>query len=185
MRGIVAGVAGRYARALFELAEEAKATDAIRKDADALKTAIDGSDDLKRALSDPSIARDALGAAMAKLAEQLKLQPLTAKFLGLMASKRRLPELQRALAGFEALVADARGEATARVMSATDLTEAQMKDLGKALSKIAGGKKVHMMTEVDPDLIGGLVVQLGSTMIDASIRSKLASVQQAMKEAGQ
>ena len=184
MRGIVAGVAGRYAKALFELAEESGATDAVRQDAQKVQAAIEASDDLKRALSDPSISREAMGGVVAGLADKIGLQPLTKKFLGLMAQKRRLGELRRALSGFEALVADARGEATAKVVSAAPLSDEQSAELGQALSTMAGGRKVHMNVEVDPDLIGGLVVQLGSKMIDTSIRSKLTSLQQSMKEAG-
>lgn len=185
LRGIVAGVAGRYAKALFELTEQSGATDAVRQDAGAVLGAIDISADLARAIKDPSISREAMGGAVAALADKMGLQPITKKFLGLMAQKRRLAELPRALRGFESLVAEARGEATAYVVSAAPLSDAQSSSLGEALSSMAGGRKVHMRTEVDPDLIGGLVVQLGSKMIDTSIRSKLASLQQSMKEAGQ
>lgn len=184
MRGIVAGVAGRYAKALFELAEEAGETDAARRDAQAVLEAIGVSGDLARALRDPSISREAMGGAMAKLADGVGVGALTKKFLGLMAQKRRLAELPRALRGFESLVAEARGEAAAKVVSAAPLSGEQKASLGEALSQMAGGRKVHMQVEVDPDLIGGLVVQLGSKMIDTSIRSKLASLQQSMKEAG-
>lgn len=184
-RGIVAGVAGRYAKALFDLAQETGATDAVRGDAQSVLGAIDASEDLSRAIKDPSITREAMGGAVAKLADALGVQPITKKFLGLMAQKRRLAELPRALRGFESLVASARGEATAKVVSAAPLSDAQQSQLGAALSKMAGGQQVHMQVEVDPDLIGGLVVQMGSKMIDTSIRSKLSSLQQSMKEAGQ
>ena len=184
-QGIVAGVAGRYAKALFDLAQEAGAVDALRADAQAVLSAIGDSADLSRAINDPSISREGMGAAMAKLADAIGVQPIMKKFLGLMAQKRRLAELPRALRGFESLVAAARGEATAKVVSAAPLSDAQQAKLGEALSKMAGGQQVYMQVEVDPELIGGLVVQLGSKMIDTSIRSKLASLSQSMKEAGQ
>ena len=184
-QGIVAGVAGRYAKALFDLAKEAGATDALRSDAQKVAAAIGNSDDLSAAIKDPSISREAMGAAMAKLADAIGVQPLMKKFLGLMAQKRRMAVLPNALGAFESLVAADRGEATAKVISAAPLSDAQRGQLGEALSKMASNQKVHMQVEVDPDLIGGLVVQLGSKMIDTSIRSKLASLQQSMKEAGQ
>ncbi|MEL6978457.1 MAG: F0F1 ATP synthase subunit delta [Pseudomonadota bacterium] len=183
-QGIIAGVAGRYAKALFDLSLETGATEVVRKDRLALKDALATNADLVRALKDPSISRESMVGVMAQLTKALQLQPLTAKFLGLMAQKRRLPFLERALDGFEALVAEQRGEATAKVVSAAPLTDAQAEELSAGLSKMAGGRKVHMQREVDPELIGGLVVQMGSKMIDASIRSKLARLQQSMKEVG-
>lgn len=179
----VTGAAGRYATALFELARDTSALDAASKEVAAVKAALADSAELSGALSNPSISRDAMKAAMAALGEKMGLSDLMRKFLGLMAANRRLAELPAALSAFETLAAAERGEATATVTAAAPLTDAQAADLQKALAASAG-KTVHMTVDVDPDLIGGLVVQMGSKMIDASTRSKLARLSQAMKEGG-
>lgn len=180
---MVSGVAGRYATALFDLAVETNAVDAIASDVAALKAALGESDALAAALDDPSIARDALGAAMAALAEKLGVTATTQKFLGLMAAKRRLGALGKALDGFETLLAEQRGEQTVAVTAAAALSEDQQSALAAALGA-ASGKKIHMTVDIDPELIGGVVVKMGSKMIDASVRSKLTALQTAMKEAG-
>lgn len=180
---IASGVAGRYATALFGLAEESGSLDAIATDVSRLKDALAASDELVAALDNPSISRDELSGVAASLSLQLGLSETTRKFLGLMASNRRLSALPKAMASFEALLAEKRGEATANVTSATPLTDEQRDALANALAASAG-KKIHMTVDVDPELIGGLVVKMGSKMIDASVRAKLSSLQHAMKEAG-
>ena len=180
---MASGVAGRYATALFDLADEAGSLDAIASDVSKVKEALAASAELVGALDDPSISREALGGVAGSLAKKLGLSDTTTNFLGLMAANRRLSALPKALASFEALLADKRGEATASVIAAAPLSEAQKRALTDALAA-AAGKKIHVTVDVDPDLIGGLVVKMGSKMIDASVRAKLSTLQHAMKEAG-
>lgn len=180
---MVSGVVGRYATALFELAEEAGAVDSVASDAAALKAAFAEAPDFVAALSDPSISRADMGRAVAALADKMGLIDLTRRFLGLVASKRRMGVLPETLDAFQALVAAKRGEAAVEIQSAAPLSDAQKSSLSEALAAKLG-KKIHMVATVDPELIGGLVVKMGSRMIDASIRSKLARLQTAMKEVG-
>ena len=181
--GLVSGVSGRYASALFELAEEGGAFDAIAADVSTVREALETSPELLSALSNPSISRAEMGGVVASLAAQMGLGDVVTKFLGLMAAKRRLGALPNALAGFELLAAEKRGETTVEVVSATALSDMQTSTLSTKLEQ-AMGRKIHIKTDVDPDLIGGLIVKIGSKMIDASVRSKLSALQHAMKEAG-
>lgn len=181
--GITSGVAGRYAAALFELAEEKGASDAVAADLAKFKEALATSDALSSALEDPSIPRDAMVRAMEGVAGALGAGPIVTNFVKLMASKRRLGALPKAIAAFEALLAEKRNEATVEVASAAPLSEAQATALRQAAERFTG-KSVRMHTVVDPDLIGGVVLKIGSRMIDASVRSKLAALQHRMKEVG-
>lgn len=181
--GVATGVAGRYATALFDLAVEKDALDAISADVASLREAIGGAPDLQAALKNPNFSREAVGSAMAAIAERMGLGVLTRNLLGLMAANRRLDVLPQTLRDFDALAADRRGEVSAEVVSAQPLSAAQSSALADALQNIAG-RKVRVTTAVDPELIGGVTVRMGSTLIDASIRSKLARLQQSMKEAG-
>ena len=180
---LVSGVSGRYASALFELAEEGGDFDAIAADVTLIREALEASPELLSAIANPSISRAEMGAVVASLASQIGLGPVATKFLGLMAAKRRLKALPDALSGFEMLAAEKRGEATVEVTSATALSETQTDTLSAKLEQ-AVGRKIHIKTAVDPELIGGLIVKIGSKMIDASVRSKLSALQHAMKEAG-
>lgn len=139
--------------------------------------------DFAEVLGDASVDRASLGRIVDAVAEKLGADALFRNFLGVMAAKRRLGVLPQTLNAFHHLVAEHRGEATAEITSAAPLTETQEEALLQALSE-ASGKSVHMKVEVDPALIGGLVVKLGSKMIDASVRSKLANLQNALKEVG-
>ncbi len=179
----IAGVAGRYASALFELSEEQDAIDDVLADVATLKAALADSADLRAALGDPSISRAELGRAVDALAAQMRLKKLTANLLGLMAANRRLAHLPRTLATFEALAAEKRGETTVEVTSAQPLSDAQRDALASSLATTLG-KSVHIQTTVNPALIGGLIVKIGSRMIDASVASKLTRLQHAMKEVG-
>lgn len=181
--GVATGVAGRYATALFQLAVEQDALDAVSEDVSNLRAAIADSAELRAALRNPSFSREALGAAMAAVAERMGLGATTRNLLGVMAAKRRLSVLPGALEAFDALAAERRGETTADVVAAQPLSAAQTSALADALQSIAG-RKVRLSTSVDPTLIGGLTIRMGSTLIDASVRSKLARLQQSMKEAG-
>lgn len=180
---ISAGIAGRYATAVFELAREAGGLKALEADVEALQAAIDDSADLRALISSPVYSRDEQAGAVAALAKAMKLSGTVASTLGLMASNRRLFVLPQLLAALRAMIADEKGEVTAEVTSAAALTKAQADKLAKTL-KASVGKTVKLNATVDESLIGGLVVKVGSKMIDTSIRSKLASLQNAMKEVG-
>lgn len=180
---ISSGIAARYATALFDLSKEEKTLKALEADADALAAALAASADLKEMIASPVISRDEQAAAIAAIAKKMKLSPLTANTLALMAAKRRLFVLPQLVADLQARIATEKGEVTAEVTSAAALTADQAAKLAATL-KAKVGKEVKLKTAVDEALIGGLVVKLGSTMIDTSIRSKLAALQNAMKEVG-
>ena len=180
---IVSGVAGRYATALFEIATETSAVDAIEGDLNTLSAALGESADLRDVCTSPIYSRDDQGKAMAAVAAAMGLGPIVTNTILLMASKRRLFVLTDVIKGFKALAADARGEITAEVTSAQPLNDAQRDALAAAL-KASVGSDVVLNTTVDESLIGGLVVKVGSRMIDTSVRAKLASLQNAMKEVG-
>lgn len=178
---ISAGIAGRYATAVFELAKEAKGLAALEADVAALAQALKDSADLRQVIASPVVSREDQGRAMAALAAKMGLSPTVANTLALMAANRRLfvlPQLLSALAG---MIAEEKGEVTAEVTAAAELTNAQAEKLAATLKKTVG-KTVKLNTTVDESLIGGLVVKVGSKMIDTSIRSKLASLQNVMKE---
>lgn len=180
---LTSGVAGRYATALFELALENGSLDEVERDLDALKGAIAESDDLADLIRSPLYDRAEQGQAMAAVAGAMELGQTVTNLVGLMASKRRLFALPEVIEMVAALAAEHRGEVTAQVTAARELSEAQVEALK---SKLAGAtdRTVKLDISVDPALIGGLVVKLGSRMIDTSIRSKLAGLQTAMKEVG-
>ncbi len=177
------GIAGRYAQALFELAKDAKALPALEADTDALAAALDTSADLSSMIASPIIGRDEQAGAMAAVAAKMGLSSLTSNTLALMASKRRLFVLPQLVSDLRARIADEKGEMTADVISAATLSAAQSAKLAATL-KASVGKTVKLNTTVDESLIGGLIVKLGSTMIDTSVKAKLASLQNAMKEVG-
>lgn len=177
------GIAARYASALFDLAKEAGAIKALEADADALKAALAVSPDLAAMIASPVISRSEQAAAIAAISAKMGLNALTANTLALMADKRRLFTLPQFLNELSARIADDKGEITAEVTSATALSAAQSKKLAETL-KAKVGKTVKLNATVDESLIGGLIVKLGSTMIDTSVKSKLASLQNAMKEVG-
>lgn len=180
---ISSGIAARYATALFELAKEDKGLKALEADADALGAALAASPDLAAMISSPVISRDEQGAAIAAIAKKMKLSALTTNTLALMAQNRRLFVLPQLVADVLARIAAEKGEVTAEVTSAAALSADQAKKLAATL-KARVGKDVKLKTAVDESLIGGLVVKLGSTMIDTSVKSKLAALQNAMKEVG-
>ena len=181
---ISVGIAGRYAQALFELAKEAKALPALEADADALQAALAASPELAAMIASPVIARDEQARAMAAVAEKMGVSALVANTIALMAGNRRLFVLPQLVANLKARIAVEKGEVTAEVTSATALTADQAKKLAETLKAKVGGKTVKLNTTVDESLIGGLIVKLGSTMIDTSVKAKLAALQNAMKEVG-
>ena len=178
--GITASLQGRYASALYELANENGKVGAVESDLAALDQAIAESADLAALIRNPRISRDAAAKAMAGVAGLLKLSPLTLKFLGVLAENRRLAKLPDIVRAFAAIAAAARGELAAQVTSAHPLSDAQLKALAEKLRQ-REGKEVKLSATVDPEILGGLIVRIGSTQIDSSIRTRLNSLAQAMK----
>jgi len=177
---ITAGLAGRYAVALFDLARESNAIDAVSRSLAALRSGLAESADLSALIASPVVGRGDAAKAVAAVAAAMKLDSLTTKFLGVLADNRRLADLPRMIDAFDAIVADHRGEVTAKVTSAHPLTAEQLKELTANL-KTRVGRDVAVATTVDPAILGGLVVQLGSQLIDGSIRTRLNSFATAMK----
>lgn len=180
---ISTGIAARYAAALFDISKDEGALKVLEADAAALADALAVSPDLTAMIAPPVVARDEQGSAMAAIAAKLGLSILTTNTIALMASKRRLFVLPQMVADLRARIASEKGEMTAEVTSATKLTAAQAKALAATL-KAKVGKDVILNTTVDESLIGGLIVKLGSTMIDTSVKARLAALQNAMKEVG-
>ncbi|HMO69229.1 MAG TPA: F0F1 ATP synthase subunit delta [Novosphingobium sp.] len=178
--GITASLQGRYASALFELASELKAVSQVEADLDRLDEALAASNDLTAMIRNPQISRSAAAAAMDGVAGLLGLSDVTKKFLGVLAANRRLGALPATIRAYGAIAAAARGEVTAEVSTAHPLTDAQLKALSAKL-KEREGKEVKIKAKVDPDLLGGLVVRIGSRQIDSSIRTRLNSLANAMK----
>ena len=176
----VSGLGERYATALYELADEQKLLDAVADDLRALRRMIGESADLKRLIRSPVLSRAEQGHAVTALAQQAQFQTLVRNILGLMAKNRRLFVLPEMIESFLATLAARRGEVTAEVVSARPLSEAQRQALDEHLRRAVGGK-VAIETRVDPSLLGGLIVKLGSRMVDASLSSKLQRLQLAMK----
>lgn len=174
------GLAGRYATALYELADEAKALDQVAADLKGLKAAISDSADLRRLLGSPLVPRAEQGKAVLAVVEKLEVADITRRFVGTVARNRRLAQLVEIVDAFTGLLAARRGEITAIVTSAQPLSGAQAEAVGNAL-RAAVGKKVAVSLSVDPKLLGGLKVKVGSRLIDASLASKLQRLQLAMK----
>ncbi|WP_421837766.1 F0F1 ATP synthase subunit delta [Novosphingobium sp.] len=178
--GITASLAGRYAAALYDLAGELGVVTAVETDLDTLGAAVRESDDLAALLKNPEVSRDAAAKTIDAVADYLKLSGLTRKFLGVLAANRRLASLPDVVRAFTAIAAAARGEVTAEVTTAHPLDDAQLAALADKL-KAREGRSVTVKAHVDPAILGGLVVQIGSRMIDGSIRTRLNSLAQAMK----
>ncbi len=180
---ISTGIAARYASAVFELAKDGNDLGALEQDVDALDAAIADSTDFRDLIHSPIYSREAQGNAVAAVADKMGLSGTVANTLKLMASKRRLFVLPHLVTALRGLIADEKGEVTAEVQAATPLSAEQEKTLAETL-KSSVGKDVKMNITVDESLIGGLIVRVGSKMIDTSIRSKLMSLQNTMKEVG-
>ena len=178
--GIKASLAGRYASALFELASEAGTVSAVESDLETLAEALHESPELRALIKNPEVSREALGRVLAGLGGTLTLAELTRNFLGVLAQNRRAGELPAVIRAFQSIAAAQRGEVTAEVASANALTDEQLATLEQKL-RARQGRTVKLKTRVDPDLLGGLVVTIGSQRIDSSIRSRLNSLAQAMK----
>jgi F-type H+-transporting ATPase subunit delta len=180
---IVSGVAGRYATALFELALEGKALDLVAADLDRFIAALDASPDLSRLVKSPVFSAEEQTRALAAVLEKLGIGGLARNFLLLAAQNRRLFAAIDMIGAYRAMLARHRGETSATVTAAAKLTEAQITALKQAL-KAALGTDVMLEQRVDASLLGGLVVKVGSRMIDSSLRTRLNSLRVAMKEVG-
>ena len=178
---ITGGVAGRYASALFELAEEANQVRQVEKDLTALLGMLDRSPDMKRMVRSPVFSSGEQGRAIAAIAEKAGIAPLVVNFLKVLARNRRLFAVNEMIRTFLALAARQRGEVNAEVASAHPLNGEQLAALKESL-RASAGKDVQLITKVDPTLLGGLIVKMGSRMIDSSLRTKLTSLKTAMKE---
>ena len=175
-------IAERYAAALFELADQSHALDQIAQNLEALKQLLAQSPELRAALRNPLFDSAQQGAAIAEIAKQAGLQPLILKFLGVLARNRRLFALEAIADAFLAELASRRGELTVDVGSAHPLTAEQTARLAEKLNQTLAAK-VRINAKVDPSLLGGLVVKIGSKLIDSSIRTKLLGLERMMKGA--
>ena len=180
---ISSGIAKRYATAIFELAQETDSLRSLEADVAALEGALSVSADLRGLIVSPVYTREQVAGAITSLAAKMKLSQTVSGALGLMAEKRRLFALPQVLNALRALIAEAKGEVTAEVTSAQPLTKAQETEIAKTL-KARVGKEINLKLAVDESLIGGLVIKVGSQMIDSSIRAQLAALKNSMKEVG-
>ena len=178
----VAGLAGRYASALFELADEQQAHDDVAADLRALRKLIDESEDFARFIRSPLYSREAQVAALDAILKRAGAGDLARRFALVVAGNRRLYALAGMIDAYLAILAKRRGEVTAKVTVARPLDAAQTARLEESLRRSVGGK-VKIETRIDASLIGGLIVQIGSRMVDASLRSKLMRLQIVMKGA--
>ena len=180
---IISAVAQRYAGSLYELAAEAKAVARVEEDLSRFEALLSGSDDLKRLIESPVFSADDQLKAISAVADKAGIKGLTGNFLRVVARNRRLFAMPGIIHAFRRLAAEARGEVEAQVVSAHNLTAAQQTELKAALKAVAG-KDVAISLTVDPTLLGGLVVRIGSRQIDTSLKTKLASLKLALKEVG-
>lgn len=178
---IVSGAAGRYATALFDLAKEEGALDTVAADLNRFDGMLTESKDLERLVRSPVFSADDQGKALSALLGKAGLSGLAVNFFKLLAANRRLFVVRDVIKGFRALLARERGETSAEVTSAHALTDQQLAELKSAL-KATAGRDVRIETRVDPSILGGLVVKLGSRMIDSSLKTKLNNLKFAMKE---
>ncbi|TYP80899.1 ATP synthase F1 subcomplex delta subunit [Maritimibacter alkaliphilus HTCC2654] len=180
---ITSGIAQRYATAVFELAKEENSLKAVEGDLDQLDGALADSADFARLIHSPVYGRDAQAAAIKALADKMGLSKQMTGVLAVMAQKRRLFILPQLIAKLREMISEDKGEVVADVTAAKALTKAQQDKLAKAL-KASVGKDVKINMAVDESLIGGLIVKVGSKMIDSSIASRLNALQNSMKEVG-
>lgn len=178
--GIRASLAGRYASALFDLARDQRQIESVDKSLEALSQALLDSKDFHELVASPLVSREEAGRAFASLAPELGLDPLTTNFLGVLARNGRKKALLLVIRAFRRLAAEHRGEVTAQVLTARPLNDGQLAILRQQL-RVRAGRDVNIDASVDPSLLGGIVVKLASQQIDASIRTKLNRLAQAMK----
>ena len=179
----VSGVAERYAGSLFELASEAKSVARVEADLGRFEAMLDGSADLQRLIRSPVFAAEDQARAIAALLDRAGISGLAGNFIKVAAANRRLFAVPAMIQAFRRIAAEHRGEASAEVTSAHALTTAQQTEL-KATLKSVAGKDVSVAVSVDPSLLGGMIVKMGSRQIDTSLKTKLNSLKLALKEVG-
>lgn len=180
---LISGVAQRYAGSLYELAADAKSVSKVETELGRFEALIEGSDELKRLIVSPVFSADDQLRAISAVADKAKISGLTGNFLRVVARNRRLFAIPGIIKAFRQIAAEARGEMAADVTSAHALSAAQEKELAKALKSVAG-KDVAINVTVDPSILGGMVVKIGSRQIDTSLKTKLNSLKLALKEVG-
>jgi F-type H+-transporting ATPase subunit delta len=178
--GIRASLAGRYASALFDLARDQRQIESVGKSLEALNQALLDSKDFNELVTSPLVSREEASKALAAIAPDLGLDPVTTNFLGVLAKNGRKNQLQNVIRAYRRLAAEHRGETTADVITARPLNDDQLAQLKQQL-RARAGRDVTIDAQVDPAILGGIVVKLGSQQIDASIRTKLNRLAQAMK----
>jgi F-type H+-transporting ATPase subunit delta len=179
----VSGMAGRYATALFELALDAKSVDAVKADLESFERMIADSADLDRLVRSPVFGAEEQSRALAAILAKAGITGLSGNFLKFVAGNRRLFAVHDMIRDFRKLVARWKGEVSAEVTVAERLSDGHLDALKGALRQVTGGKAVDLNVKVDPAIIGGLTVKLGSRMVDSSLRTKLNAIKHAMKEA--
>src|SRR5215510_7076290 len=176
-------MAGRYATALFELALDNKVVDAVNKDLDRFDALIAGSADLHRLVRSPAFGVDEQLKALSAILAKAGIAGLAANFLKVITTNRRLFAVRDMIRGYRTLVARHKGEVTAQVTVAEKLNDNNLDALKSTLKSVTGGKDIDLDVKIDPTIIGGLIVKVGSRMVDSSLRTKLNSIKIAMKEA--
>jgi len=179
----ISGMAGRYATALFELALETKAVDAVKKDLEQFDALVAGSADLSRLVRSPVFEADEQLKALSTILGKAGIGGLAANFLKVITTNRRLFAVRDMIRAYRALVARHKGEVTAQVTVAEKLSDGHLEALKSALKSVTHGKDIDLDVRIDPAIIGGLIVKVGSRMVDSSLRTKLNSIKIAMKEA--
>jgi F-type H+-transporting ATPase subunit delta len=180
---IASGMAGRYATALFELALETGSIDQVKRDLDAFDALAASNSDLMRLIRSPVFGAEEQTKALTAVLDRAGITGTAAKFLQVVVANRRLFAFRQIISDFRALVARHKGEVTANVTVAEALSDARLGEVKDALAQVTG-KDVQVNIKVDPSIIGGLIVKVGSRMVDSSLRTKLSAIKHAMKEAG-
>lgn len=180
---VTSGIASRYAAALFELTEEAGEIDVLDDDIAGVRAALVAGDDFRTLINSPIYSREEMAAAAAAIAERLALSGLTRNTLALMASKRRLFALPAMLDALEALLDERRGVVSAEIVAAHALSEAELASLKDTL-RGAVGKDVRIEIRIDESQIGGVSARLGSKLVDATVKTKLSNLKNALREVG-
>ena len=180
---LISGMAGRYAGALFELAREEKALDAVKADLERFDGLVAESADLHRLVRSPVFDADDQLRALSAVLERAGIKGLAANFLRVITANRRLFAVRDMVRAFRALLAKHRGEVTAQITVAEKMSDTNLDALKGALKAVTGGKDIDVDVNIDPAIIGGLIVKVGSRMVDSSLRTKLNAIKLAMKEA--
>ena len=180
---IISGMAGRYGNALFELARDEKSVDAVKADLDRFDAMIAGSADLNRLVRSPVFGVDEQLRSLAAILDKAGIKGMAANFLRVITTNRRLFAVRDMIRAFRALVAHHKGEVVAEVTVAEKLNDKNLDALKSALKSVTGGKDIDFDVKIEPAIIGGLIVKVGSRMVDSSLRTKLNAIKIAMKEA--